>query len=251
MNITTGILMAALTVGPLATPLRAQDAEAPAGKTKADPSGTWRRTYDWNSVSVDEVVRLNLKEDGKVVGKLFRNDVAYEIHDGKYENKELSFSVTDDYQGTIWTTSFSGAIKGDEIDGTVALSGDGQSYDWPWTPKRSVQMDDVLGTWQILIESPDGTTLEPTITISKQGDQYTGAYTSSQGWELDVKKLGVEKSKLMFTIAGEVDTGLFQVDYKGRPYGDKMSGSLEYDFAGSTGEVEFTAKRKPAPRSAD
>ena len=48
----------------------------------------------------------------------------------------------------------------------------------------------------------------------------------------------------MFTITAEFNGNSIKVDYKGRPYGDKLSGTLKYDFSGNTGEGEFVAKRK-------
>ena len=41
----------------------------------------------------------------------------------------------------------------------------------------------------------------------------------------------------------DFDGGTLVVDYKGRPYGDKLNGKLDYDMNGQTGELEFRAKR--------
>lgn len=244
MKYSTHILIAVLAVGQVTTLVSAQEALAPASKTTVDPSGTWRREYDWYDTRIKEVIRLNLKEDGKVVGTLSRNDAASEIKNAKLKGNELSFSVSNDYQGTAWVTNYTGIIKGDEIDGTVVLQVGDQSWDFAWRPKRSVQMDDVVGTWQIHIESPDGNVLEPTMKISKDGDKYKSVYKNTQGQELDIKDLRVEKNTLKFTVTAEFDGGSIKVDYQGRPYGDKISGSLDYDFGGNTGQAEFTARRK-------
>jgi hypothetical protein len=211
---------------------------------RIDPSGTWRREYDWNNGRVKEATRLIAKEDGKIVGTLFFNDTAFEIKNIVLKGRELSFSVSSEYQGTQWSTSYTGVIKGDEIDGTGVLKVGDQSWDFEWKPKRTVLLDDVVGTWQIRIESPDGNILEPTMKISKDGDKYKSLYTSTQGQELDVKDLRVEKNILKFTLTAEFDGYSIKVDYQGRPYGDKISGSLDYDFGGTTGQVEFTARRK-------
>jgi len=175
---------------------------------------------------------------------LFFNDAALEIKNIKLKGRELSLSVSSEYQGTEWASRYKGIIKGDEIDGTGVFTVGDQSWDFDWKPKRSVQLDDVVGTWQILIESPDGNILEPTMKISRDGDKYKSIYTSAQGQELDVKDLRVEKNSLKFTVAAEFDGYSIKVDYRGRPYGDKLSGSLDYDFGGTTGQVEFTARRK-------
>jgi hypothetical protein len=243
MSYSTRILIGVLAVGTLATLASAQEPLAPASQATVDPSGTWRREYDWYDTRVEEVIRVNLLEDGKVAGTLWWNDAASEIKDGKLKGDELSFFVSNVYQGTTWTTRFTGVAAGDEMDGTVVLEVNDQSWDFPWRPKRSVQMDDVVGTWKIHIESADGTVFEPTMKISKDGDKYKSIYTSMQGYELAVKDLRVEQNNLKFTVTADFDGYVIKVDYAGRPYGHKMSGSLDYDFGGNTGQAEFTARR--------
>jgi pectate lyase len=138
MKCSTRILVAVLAVGQVAMFVSTQGALAQTSKTTVDPSGTWLREYDWYDTRIEEVVRLNLK-DGKVVGTLSRNDVAYEIKDAKLKGSEMSFSVSNDYQGTTWTTLYSGIVEGDEINGTVVLKVGDQSWDFPWIVERSVQ----------------------------------------------------------------------------------------------------------------
>ncbi len=116
--------------------------------------------------------------------------------------------------------------------------------EFPWAPKRSVELEDVVGLWQIHIDSPDGNVYEPTMKIAKDGEQFESVYTTMRGQELEAKKLRVEKNNLMFTVSAEFDGTSMTVDYKGRPYGDKIKGMLAYDISGNVGEVEFTGKRK-------
>lgn len=213
-------------------------------RIQIDPSGSWRREYDWNGARVKEVVRLSQTAEGKIVGTLWYNDEALEIKDAGLKGNELSFSVSGDYQGNAWTTRYTGTITGDEIQGTGVLQFGLESWDFEWKPQRSVQLEDVIGTWKIRIEPEDGNVLEPTLKISKDGDVYRGDYKSMQGADLDVKDLRIEKNTLKFTLSGEYDGNPFKVDYQGRPYGDKISGSLEYDFGTYAGQAEFSAQRK-------
>ncbi|NQV34623.1 MAG: hypothetical protein HQ515_18160 [Phycisphaeraceae bacterium] len=214
-----------------------------AAQAAVDPSGTWTREYVWNDAEVEEVLRLDL-EGGKVVGTLLRNDESHDIMDGTFKGDEVSFSVSGDYQGNAWTTNYTGTIAGDEIKGTGVLQFGDESWDFEWMPQRSVQLDDVIGTWKFRIESEDGNVLEPTLKISQDGDTFKGAYQSMQGYDLEVKDLRVEKNALKFTLSGEYDGNAFKVDYQGRPYGDKISGSLEYDFGSYTGQSKFSGQRK-------
>ncbi len=130
MKYASHILIVVFAVVQVSTLVSAQEAHAPVSKTTVDPSGTWRREYDWYDTRIDEVIRLNLKEDGKVVGTLLRNDAASEIKNGKLKGNELSFSVSNDYQGTAWITMYTGIIKRDKIDSTVVLQVGDQSWDF-------------------------------------------------------------------------------------------------------------------------
>ncbi|MHC4119256.1 MAG: DUF1565 domain-containing protein [Planctomycetota bacterium] len=233
-----------LKVWPVAGELSSDFDSSAKRDVRIDPSGTWRREYDWNGTLVKETVRLNIKQDGKIVGALSANDTTFEIKNIKLKGRELSFSISGDYQGTQWSSSYKGTIKGDEIDGAGVFTVGDQSWDFGWTPKRGVEMEDVVGTWQIRIESPDGNILEPTMKISQDGDAYKSVYTSTQDRRLDVKGLRIDKNALKFSVTAEYDGYSIKVDYRGRPYGDKLSGSLDYDFGGTTGQIEFTARRK-------
>jgi hypothetical protein len=242
MKYSTHVLIALFTVAHVTILLSAPPVLA------ADPSGTWRRQYDWNGTTVDEVLRLTLEDDGAVVGALWLNEAVYEAKNAKLQGDKLSLSISGDYQGTAWSSRYTGTIAGDEIDGTVILEVGDQSWDFPWAPRRGVQMDDVVGTWRIRIEPGDGNVLTPTMRISKEGGEYKGVYTSTQGDVLDVKDLRVEQNMLKFTVTAEYEGSAIKVDYQGRPLGDKISGSLDYDFAGSTGQTPFTAQRESVPQ---
>ena len=209
-----------------------------------DPSGTWRWEYEFQGETVKDSLQLNLKEDGKVVGTFKGRNNTVKVKEGKVEGDKLTVAFPVDFQGTELNLTFSGQLNGDDVDGTVIIEANGESREFPWKPKRSVKMEDVVGTWQIRIESSNGTVFEPTMKISNNDDKYESVYTTKQGQELDVSDLRVEENHLMFTVTAEFDGNTLKVDYKGRPYGDNLKGTLGYDYAGTTGEAEFVGTRK-------
>lgn len=242
MNCSRHILIIAVTLGQAVGIVSTTEAQA--SQATADPAGTWRREYDWNETRIEEVLRLHVKENGEIVGTLSRNEAVSEVKDGKLKGNELSFYTSDNYQGTEWATRFKGIVTGDEISGTVVLEVGDQSWDFPWTPTRSVGMEDLVGSWQMRIELQDGNLLEPTMKISRNGDRYESVYTSTKGQVLEVKDLRIENNVLKFTVTAEFDGSSLKVDYQGRPYGNKISGSLDYDWSGTTGQLDFTARRR-------
>ncbi len=226
----------------LAAPLSAQDKTA----KSVDPSGTWRWEYDFGGETMKDLVRLNLSKDNKLVGHYKgRENKLIEIKDAKIEGDALSFLLTLDFQGTAIKLEFKGKVKGDEIDGNVSVSTGEGAQEFPWTPKRSVTMDDVVGEWQIRIETGDRT-LEPVLTVSKEGEMYKGKYVSGSELNVDVTDLKVENNQLMFKVAAEVNGTKVKADYKGRPYGDKIQGSIAYVLGDNSGDIDFTGKRKSA-----
>ncbi|MEQ1831335.1 MAG: hypothetical protein ABL921_35640, partial [Pirellula sp.] len=119
--------------------------------------------------------------------------------------------------------------------------------EYPWTPKRSVQMDDVVGQWDIAIEA-DGNKLEPRIVITKTGEVLQGKYTVAEGTVVDATGLKIRDNKLEFRIEAAIDGRRIRADYSGRPYGHVMKGSIQYDLDGNEGEIDFSAKRQPAKK---
>ena len=213
-----------------------------------DPSGTWRWEYELGGATMKDSLRLNLSKDNKLVGHYKgREDKLVEIKDAKVEGDTLSFLLSLDFQGTPVKLEFKGKVKGDEIDGNVtATTGEG-SQEFPWAPKRSVLLEDVVGEWQMKIETGDRT-LEPVVTISKDGEKYKAKYVSGQELSVDVSELKVENNQLSFNVSAEVNGTKIKADYKGRPYGDKIQGNIAYVLGDNSGDIEFTGLRKPTEK---
>ena len=241
-SLVTLVTIAALCV--LSPSLSAQNKAA---KT-TDPSGTWRWEYELGGATMKDSLRLSLSKDNKLVGYFKgREDKPIEIKEAKIEGDMLSFLLTVDFQGTSVKLDFKGKVKGDEIEGNVtATTGEG-SQEFPWTPKRSVLLEDVVGDWQMKIETGDRT-LEPMVTISKEGEKYKAKYVSGQELNVDATDLKVENNQLSFTVSAEVNGTKIKADYKGRPYGDKIQGNIAYVLGDNSGEIEFSGARKAAEK---
>lgn len=210
---------------------------------KTDPSGTWRWEYELSGETMKDSLQLTLSNDQKLTGHYKgRQDKLIEIKDAKLAGDALSFLLSLDFQGTPVKLEFKGKVKGDEIDGNVTASTGEGSQEFPWTPKRSVQMEDVVGEWKMKIETGDRT-LEPIVTIVKEGEQYKAKYVSGQELTVDVTELKVEKNQLSFSISANVNGTQIKADYKGRPYGDKIEGKIAYVLGDNSGDIDFTGIR--------
>lgn len=213
----------------------------------SDPSGTWRWKYDLNGTTREDALSLFV-EDGKVTG-VFQgvSGKPINVKDAKLKDDQLSCTVEYTHEQQSVSLAFTGKIKKDDLEGTVTVSTDGGTEEYPWTPKRSVRIDDVLGQWNIVIDA-DGNKLEPSIVITKSGDKLLGKYTVAEGTVVDATNLRIRENYLEFHMETTIQGRVIKADYSGRPYGNLIKGKIQYDLDGNEGEIEFSAKRQASKK---
>lgn len=213
----------------------------------SDPSGTWRWKYDINGTTREDALSLFV-EDGKVTG-VFQgvSGKPINVKDAKLKDDQLSCTVEYTHEQQSVSLAFTGKIKKDDLEGTVTVSTDGGTEEYPWTPKRSVRIDDVLGQWNIVIDA-DGNKLEPSIVITKSGDKLLGKYTVAEGTVVDATNLRIRENYLEFHMEITIQGRVIKADYSGRPYGNLIKGKIQYDLDGNEGEIEFSAKRQASKK---
>jgi hypothetical protein len=106
---------------------------------KVDPSGTWFWVQAGRSGGPDRTNTLTIKVDGDAVkgtvGTPGRNgDVRKtEIADGKLTGDELTFKTTVERNGTTTTTTYTGKVSADSIEGTIkSQRGDNEGRSRKW-----------------------------------------------------------------------------------------------------------------------
>jgi len=232
----------ALILSPAFSPAAAQES-SPASRAKSvDPSGSWRWTHEEGGETVKDLMKLRF--DGKVVTGTYKGRVERPIEMGKMEGDRISVGISVDVDGRKLVARFTGAVRGDEIaDGKVDINFDGQDMQFPWPAKRTVEAEDLVGTWNIRIEA-DGRVLEAELKLSQDGDRLKGKYTSKGiDREFEAQNVQVVNHELRFEVAGEVNDRKFNVKYKGKPRGDKMNGEIDYELGDRKGTIEFQAQR--------
>ena len=229
-------------------------AQETADATKAatvDPSGAWRWEYSFNDDAPAEF-SLKLNWDGKeLTGKYTAFDNTTDIEEAKFEDGNLSFISNREFNGNEFTVHFDGKAEQNDIVGTVAVDFGEGPREFDWHAKRVVDVDSVLGTWKLKLETPNGV-VEPQITITRDGDKLHGDYVSPFG-EREAKDVTFKDGELSWRLESDEDDEFeFEIVYRGKPQGDKITGSNEYDFGGNTGTMEFTGERtQPSEKSAD
>lgn len=213
-----------------------------------DPSGTWRWKYDVEGKTREDSVSLQL-EKGKITGSfLGQLEKPVEIKDASWKDNQLHFTAEYKQNGQAVTLEFSGKTKLDELDGSVKVTTESGTDEYPWKPKRTVELDDVVGQWDISIDA-DGNQLSPKIVITKSGQELLGKYTVSDQSIVDATKLKIKDNKLQFHVEGEFQGRKIIADYSGRPYGNTMQGKIDFNLDGNQGEINFSAKRQPVKKT--
>jgi hypothetical protein len=210
----------------------------------ADPTGTWKWQRAFNDNDVEFTLKLNW--DGKeLTGKYSAFNSTSDIERAKLEKDQISFVAQREFNGNEFEVKFDGKVQPDELNGTINVDfGDGPQ-EFEWTAKRAVETDDVVGVWDMRLESPDGGAITPRVTITKaDGDKLEGRSVSDFG-EFDLKNIEIKDNAVSWEISREQDGRSFKVVYKGKPRGNTIEGETEYDFDGNKGTMKFTGKRTP------
>lgn len=213
-----------------------------AQEKRMDPSGTWRWDLDMNGETIKNVLKLEADKDDKLTGTLEASDRTLVVENGQVDKDEVTFSITLELNQTI-QVQFRGKQKGDSIQGNFTAKTPDEDREFKWDATRSVEIADVLGTWQLAIETPDGQMLKPVLMLEKQSTGLKGSY-SNAGQQLETKELKLKDNYLYFEIDADYQGSPLHVEFKGRAYGAKLKGTLEYSLNGDSGEIDFTGMRK-------
>jgi hypothetical protein len=229
-----------------AAPLRAQDKDE--DKSPAvDPSGTWRWEVDFGGNIAE--FSLKLDWDGeKLTGTYTAFDQAEEIKETKFEDGELAYTSRREFQGNVVEAKFRGKVEDDAIAGKVTVEFGGDPMEYDWNPKRSVEIEDVVGVWQLRLETPNGDVVEPKLTVSKKDKGIEGAYSSPLLGEHDAEKIALKDGLLTWELNAEINGNAFSATYKGKPRGKLMKGTIELS-GGNFDGMPFTAKRLPEKKT--
>jgi len=111
---------------------------------KVDPTGTWFWVQAGRNGGPDRTNTLTLKMEGdaikgSIAGPPGRNGNIRktEISDAKMTGNEISFKTTAERGGNTTTTTYTGKITADGIEGTIkAQSGDADPRTRPWKAKK-------------------------------------------------------------------------------------------------------------------
>lgn len=107
-----------------------------AKREKADATGTWLWTANFNGQSMERKVRLK-QEGEKLSGGVLRGDgQETAIQEGKIQGNAVSFQVTFERNGESMVIKYAGKLEGDSLKGQIQANFGGQDRTMDWDAKR-------------------------------------------------------------------------------------------------------------------
>ena len=219
---------------------------------RVDPSGSWRWEHREGGQNYHNLLKLTFHpKSNKITGTYQGRVSPVAIKGGTIRGDQLSVNVITATDGAPLVVRFSGRIKQDSLSGKLKIGVGGFGVDSPWSATRSVQVSDVVGSWDLALQTADGNTLNRTLTLKQQGEnkELTGSYTGD-GANFSVNDVKIVNNHLSFSISGDLDGNTFTGNYRVQPRGDKLSGKLAYDLNGETAELDVTGSRSPEKKPA-
>jgi hypothetical protein len=112
------------------------------------------------------------------------------------------------------------------------------AQDKPKEPQKDAPKIDVTGTWDLAVETPQGTMTLSSV-FKQEGEKLTGTQSSQMG-ETPLEGT-VKGADIAFVIVFDMQGQPMTITYAGKIDGESMSGTIEF---GSFGSSTWTAKKK-------
>lgn len=210
--------------------------------------GPWKFTIDVNGQILEPVATI-VETDGELSGKFVGDDgQEVELTDLKLEGDTLSFAIELDFGGQPLIAKYSGKIDGDNYTGALEYDISGQigELDFKAVREGAAGEATLAGDWQITIDA-GGMVLQPTASIRSEDGKLIGTFVADDGQEAELSDLKMDGNKFNFTLTVDFGGQALNAKFDGELEGDKVSGSIDYEVAGETGEATFTGERlKPS-----
>jgi len=214
---------------------------------KADPSGVWSIKIAFPGRPANEsTLRLEQASD-KIIGVMtdFRGR-STPIKDAELKDGQLSFHLTFKAQDREFSFLYKGKITSDSFKGTVKADFGGRKLNFPFDGKRKKEESgtataNLAGTWKLKVPFKSDEIFEPTLKLTQKGSVVSGTYVG-QG-ETRIGEALVLGNEFTFEVAQDRDGKKYRLRYQGKVNGDTIKGSVDYDFDGIIGILDFDGHR--------
>jgi hypothetical protein len=145
------------------------------------------------------------------------------------------------------TLSFVATLAGDKMQGTakIALPMGVREVGFQGERLKTPTVS-AAGTWKLRIARKDGPAVAPTLKLAQTGTSLKGTYIGEQG-ETAIENALVFGDEITFDVARERNGNRYRLHYQGKIKSDTLTGSVNYDFDGMAGYLDFQGERLTSP----
>ena len=112
------------------------------------------------------------------------------------------------------------------------------AQDKPQDPPKDTPKIDVTGTWDLAVETPQGT-MALVATFKQDGEKLTGTQSSQMG-EFPLEG-SVKGADIAFAVVFDMQGQEMTITYTGKIDGDQIAGAIEF---GSYGSATWSAQKR-------
>lgn len=214
----------------------------------SDILGTWALESQGQNGQTNRTTLIVKEEGGKLTATSISDRGEFQPKEVKYENGELTQLYTFEREGKTYEIISKARPTGDTLAGKIDFKGGDQPRTFEFQGKRIAKPGPssaaLVGTWKLKLSLQDGTTAEPTLTITEEGGALKGRYTSQRFGDLPVTDIKFENGKLSFKVTAKTDQGSGSLNYHGDVTGQQVKGKADFDFGGQTGAMDFEGRKQ-------
>ena len=109
------------------------------------------------------------------------------------------------------------------------------------TAKRKIELSDVVGTWNLSLETEEEE-LNPRLIVKEDDGKYTAVFHGDDEGVFPVKDLRTKGNLLLFTVTGKMDGKDFVAKFGARIRGTKLRGETNLKIGGETVEMALSGR---------
>ncbi|MCF7764690.1 MAG: hypothetical protein K9N62_13550 [Verrucomicrobia bacterium] len=209
-----------------------------------DVSGTWAWSTEGRNGDTWESSLILKQEGSKITGTYKARGNESPIQEAKLNGKELTFHTTRETPNGSFTAHYKADVDSDSLQGTIAMKFGDRDFERPWIAKREAV--DPSGVWAWTMARDDGDDWKANLTLKRDGDSITGAFTQPDSdFKVDVRNGKMKGSTLTFETVMERDGSSITFKNSATIAGRTMNGKTEGSSPdGDSFTREWKATRK-------
>jgi len=213
-------------------------AQVSVGQVKREMTGDWQLQIDVDGQQLPAILSLSRNADGALKGEWLSFWGITPLREIKYEDRQLSFSMTVRLDEGDTDTTFAGSVKQGELLGIFSNN----LGEYPTRGRRVARIPMAAGTWNTKLTMGDRE-FTADLTIKADGNSKLSADWKSQYGEHEITNVQFNQGKLTFDRKSRIQDRQWESSFEGTIKGHTLSGTIKSD----RGDIALEGIRVGAP----